>query len=227
MVGVPAVALPGTRATTTAKSGRPAATEVLRHATHTGRSREHHAPANSARTHGKPRPRPAGSNPARPAGTQLPRHATRTGRARENLGEHNPPIGTRALAPPATQAATAKPEPPAGTKTLRHATRTGQSRENLGEHNPPIATHTLTPPATQAATPNPGPLTDTQTHPRTPFAARPAPGGPAKAWAMSSQRSASWPWAIRARSLRWARWVTRRQRSRAGPVTQSVAFSGP
>lgn len=44
---------------------------------------------------------------------------------------------------------------------------------------------------------------------------------------MSSQRSASGPSARRARSARWARWVTRRQKSRAVPVTRSVASSGP
>ena len=43
------------------------------------------------------------------------------------------------------------------------------------------------------------------------------PGGPAKAWAMSSQRSASGPVATRSRSSRWRRWVTRRQKSYAEP----------
>lgn len=59
------------------------------------------------------------------------------------------------------------------------------------------------------------------------FGGRPVPGGPAKAWAMSSQRSASGPTASTARSVRWARWVTRRQKSRAGPVTRWGASSGP
>ena len=49
----------------------------------------------------------------------------------------------------------------------------------------------------------------------------PPPGGPAKACAMSSQASATGPVAVRARSLRCARWVTRRQKSRAGPSTRS------
>ena len=43
------------------------------------------------------------------------------------------------------------------------------------------------------------------------------PAGPAKAWAMSSHRSASGPSASTARSARWARWVTSRQKSRRGP----------
>lgn len=49
---------------------------------------------------------------------------------------------------------------------------------------------------------------------------RPGPGGPAKAWAMESHWSASCPSAVTARSARWARWVTRRQKSRSGPVTR-------
>lgn len=44
---------------------------------------------------------------------------------------------------------------------------------------------------------------------------------------MSSQRSASGPSAVRARSARWARWVASRQKSSAGPVTRWVASSGP
>ncbi len=60
-----------------------------------------------------------------------------------------------------------------------------------------------------------------------PPGARPVPGGPANAWAMSSHRSASAPSARRARSARWARWVTRRQRSSAAPVTRWAASSGP
>lgn len=44
---------------------------------------------------------------------------------------------------------------------------------------------------------------------------------------MSNQRSASGPSARRARSERWARWATRRQKSRAGPVTRCGASSGP
>lgn len=59
-----------------------------------------------------------------------------------------------------------------------------------------------------------------------PFGARPLPGGPAKAWAMSSHWSASGPSARRARSVRWARWVTRRQKSMAGPVTRWGASGG-
>ncbi|SHV71443.1 Uncharacterised protein [Mycobacteroides abscessus subsp. abscessus] len=38
---------------------------------------------------------------------------------------------------------------------------------------------------------------------------RPAPGGPAKACAMDSHCSASWPVARRSRSARGRRWVTR------------------
>ncbi len=44
---------------------------------------------------------------------------------------------------------------------------------------------------------------------------------------MSSQRSASGPSARTARSDRWARCVTRRQKSRPGPVTRWAASSGP
>ena len=46
----------------------------------------------------------------------------------------------------------------------------------------------------------------------------PRPAGPAKAWAMSSHRSASAPTATRSVSARWTRWVTSRQKSygRAG-----------
>lgn len=44
---------------------------------------------------------------------------------------------------------------------------------------------------------------------------------------MSSHRSASGPCARRARSARCARWVTSRQKSRAGPVTRWAASAGP
>ena len=53
------------------------------------------------------------------------------------------------------------------------------------------------------------------------------PGRPAKACARSSQRSASAPSADSARSARARRWVTRRQRSSAGPVTRWAASGGP
>jgi hypothetical protein len=42
---------------------------------------------------------------------------------------------------------------------------------------------------------------------------RPAPDGPAKAWATSSQACATGPVATRSRSERWLRWVTRRAKS--------------
>ena len=44
---------------------------------------------------------------------------------------------------------------------------------------------------------------------------------------MSSQRSASAPVATRSVSARWTRWVTRRQKSPALPVTVCAASSGP
>src|SRR6185369_7602537 len=51
---------------------------------------------------------------------------------------------------------------------------------------------------------------------------RPDPGGPAKAWATSSQVSATEPVVRRARSLRCRRCVTNKQKSRAGPSTRSA-----
>ena len=63
--------------------------------------------------------------------------------------------------------------------------------------------------------------------PQPPVGPRPSPGGPAKAWAMSSQRSASGPVATRSRSSRWRRWVTRRQKSYADPRTDCAASAGP
>src|SRR5262249_50623940 len=56
---------------------------------------------------------------------------------------------------------------------------------------------------------------------------RPTPGGTAKAWAISSHASATGRVATRARSARWLRWVTRRAKSYAGPVTVLAASSGP
>ena len=56
---------------------------------------------------------------------------------------------------------------------------------------------------------------------------RPGPGGPAKAWAISSQRCASAPCAVMSRALSGRRWVTRKQKSSAEPVTRWAASGGP
>ena len=57
--------------------------------------------------------------------------------------------------------------------------------------------------------------------------ALPSPGGPAKACAMPSHRSASSPTATRSVSSRCTRWVASRQKSYAEPVTDCAASSGP
>lgn len=56
---------------------------------------------------------------------------------------------------------------------------------------------------------------------------RPRPGGPAKAWAIVSQRCASSPTALTSRVLSARRWVTRKQKSSADPVTRWAASDGP
>src|ERR1700736_5957859 len=56
---------------------------------------------------------------------------------------------------------------------------------------------------------------------------RPTPGGPAKAWAICSQRCAAPPSAVKSRSRSARRWVTRKQKSSAPPVTRCAASDGP
>src|SRR5262249_61119857 len=51
---------------------------------------------------------------------------------------------------------------------------------------------------------------------------RPRPGGPANACATSSHSRATAPVAVRPRSSRGRRCVTRRQKSSAGPVSRST-----
>ena len=54
---------------------------------------------------------------------------------------------------------------------------------------------------------------------------RPGPGGPAKACAIVIHSVAVGPSTVRARSSRCLRWVTSRQKSRAGPESAAVEVS--
>ena len=56
---------------------------------------------------------------------------------------------------------------------------------------------------------------------------RPGPGAPAKACVIAIHSVAAGPSMARARSSRCLRWVTSRQKSRAGPVIRSSASAGP